>query len=211
MVLIDLTLIAGPEKEGHAPFHTEERTITPQEGAPYVALVYHFQHTGMVGTYIDFPGHIRATDDGTDAANYPVEKLFRVPAAVIHLDRENGSGAVTGAELAAAGPPPPVGGALVINALGQRRFDQIEKRSVYLSLDAVEWILATGVHLLVSDIYESRALHGVFERLFAGGVSAVCQPVQLHRLTRPRVKLTALPARFPGVTQLPCRLLAEMD
>ena len=34
--------------------------------------------------------------------------------------------------------------------------------------------------------------------------------VNLDRLTKPYVKLTALPIRLQGVTQLPCRVIAEM-
>ena len=100
--------------------------------------------------------------------------------------------------------------ALVINALGAARFDEIEERSVYLELDAVEWIIASGVQLVVADVYESRALHGVFPALFAAGIATVCCPVNLHQLITPEVRLTVLPVRFPGVTQLPCRVVAEV-
>jgi kynurenine formamidase len=120
---------------------------------------------------------------------------------------------ITRQELEAAAPPPGpdgYGGALIVNALGTRRFDEIEERSVYLARQAAEWIVETGVHLLVSDVYESDTdPQNNFPALFGGGVSTVCCPVNLHELTTPRVRLTALPLRFPGVTQLPCRLLAE--
>jgi hypothetical protein len=129
---------------------------------------------------------------------------------VVHLDRVGGSGAVSAAELAAACPRGRPRPALVINALGQRQFDAIETRSVFLSDGAVEWIVRRNVRLLVSDIYESQAIHGVFKVLFAHRVATVCAPVNLHLLTSPRVKLTALFLRCPGVTQIPCRLVAEV-
>ena len=208
--LIDLTLAIPGPGEPKAAATLREMAITGESGTSYTGMIYDFAHGSMVGTYIDFPGHIKETDDGADADNYPLERLVGAGATVIHLDRPDESGAVTAEDLAAACPAEVAGGALVVNALGERRFDEIAQRSVYLSTDAVRWILDTGVHLLVSDIYESRALHGVFLDLFAGGVSTVCYPVSLHRLTAPRVKLSAVPVRIAGVTQLPCRVYAEM-
>ena len=210
MRLIDLTLpVPGPNGNSSAA-RVEERLIA-HGTTKYTAMIYHFVHESMAGTYIDFPGHIKETDDGLDSANYPAEKLFRIEAAVIHLERGDGSGAVTADELQAACPSLVNSNALIINALGKLRFDEIEERSVWLNKDAVRWIISTNVHLLVSDIYESKALHGVFYDLFGSGVSTVCCPINLHLLTAPRVKLTVLMARFSDVTQLPCRLLAEME
>ena len=204
--LIDLSLPIPPRAPGGAAAVTlEERRIQK-----YTGMIYHFRHDSMAGTYIDFPGHIKETADGCDAANYPMEKLFRVAATVIHLDRADGSGAVTAAELAAACPRPFRGQALVLNALGARRFDQIESRSVWLAPDARAWIIARKIHLLVSDIYESQALEGVFRELFEAGITTVCQPVNLPALTAPYARLTALPVRFATVTQLPCRVVAEL-
>ena len=210
MHLIDLTLPVSGPTGNNSSVRVEERIIA-HGTTKYTGMIYHFAHDSMVGTYIDFPGHIKETDDGLDAEHYPIEKLFCVDAAVIRLNREDGSGAVTVAELQAACPCRVNGGALIINALGKLRFDEIESRSVWLDKDAIQWIINTGVHLLVSDIYESKALHGVFYDLFGSGVSTVCCPVNLHMLTAPRVKLTVLMVRFSGVTQLPCRVLAEME
>ena len=140
-----------------------------------------------------------------------LSKLAGVPAAVLHLDRADGSGAVSAAELQAICPPLDGCGALIVNALGNRRFDDIVERSVWLQADAVEWICRTGIHLLISDIYESQPLHGVFLKLFAAHVVTVCYPVNLHLLNQPRVRVWALPLRIPGVNQLPCRAFAEMS
>jgi kynurenine formamidase len=165
----------------------------------------------MVGTYLDLPGHIRETDDGLDAAGLPLEGLYRVEASVLHMDRGDGSGGVSGEDLERAGPGAVPGGALVINALGARRFDEVAFRSVWLETSAVRWIRDSGVRLLVSDIYESPGLHGVFYDLFRAGISTVCHPVDLHRLSAPRGRLTVLPVRIAGVTQLPCRVVAEWE
>jgi kynurenine formamidase len=210
-MLVDLTLEAEATQQGRPTAQAREVVITPDRDPPYTAAVYDFRHNGMLGTYLDLPGHIRATDDGADAANFPLARLYRLSAAVLRLDKASGAGEVTEAELAAAGPPPPAGGGLVVNALGSRRFDQIDPRSVYLGRRAVEWIVDSGTRLLVCDIYESQPLHGVFARLFVAGIATVCRPVNLHLLAGPEVRLTVLTARFRGVTQLPCRVVAEME
>lgn len=212
MRLVDLTLPVPPRENDHPTARLEEWPI-PFAGGTYTAMIHHFSHWSMSGTYIDFPSHIKETDDGQDAANYPAEKLFRVQCRVIHLNRADGSGRIGADELRAACPAGlgGIGGAMVINALGPLRFDQIKNRSVFLGKDAVDWIIETGVHLLVSDVYESDVqAQGVFQDLFARGISTVCCPVNLHQLTSPQVRITALPLRQEGVTQLPCRLLAEV-
>ncbi len=211
-MLIDLTLPAQGQQEGRETVRVEER---PHElaggGGVYTGVVYHFAHDSMLGSYIDFPGHIKETDDGLDSATYPIGKLYRVPATVIRMSRADGSGGVKADELAAACPKPFRGEALVLNALGNLRFDEIVERTVWLEKDAVQWIVDRGIHLLVSDVYESQEVHGVFGDLFAGHVSTVCYPIHLNRLTQPYTTLTVLPIRFPGVTQLPCRILAEVE
>ena len=209
MKLVDLTMPVQAEQNGSATSRMTERPIHHGQDT-YAARIYQFSHDSMVGTYLDLPGHIVQTDDGMDAASWPADRLYRIETSVVHLNREDGSGAIGADELAAACPTPDGLPGLVINALGPRQWDDIEERSVYLAPDAVQWIIDRGTQLLVSDVYESAPPRAVFLDLFRGGIATVCYPVNLHHLTSPRVTLTALPARFPGVTQLPCRILAEV-
>lgn len=192
----------------------EKRLIPLRSGnTAYTGVVYNYAFDSMQSTYIDFPGHIVETDDSVRADSMPISDLYRRPADVIHMDFNDGEGAVTSADLIAACPPAPDGTekakVLIINALGHKNPRDISERSVFLDGSAVQWIIESGYKLLVSDIYESRALHGVFKMLFSHGVTTVCEPVNLFRLTAPRVWLSAIPCPIPGVTQLPCRLLAE--
>ena len=211
MTLVDLTLPITTASTGQPAACLEKWPIVAGDDS-YTANVYSFAHDSMAGTYIDFPGHVEHTDDGQDASTYPLEELYRLSAEVIHLNREDGSGLVSAEELAEAGGDSGPARALVINALGDRRFDEIRSRSVYLGRGAVDWIIQKGVHLLVSDIYESDdAPQGVFPALFGAGISTVCNPVNLHLLRGRGIRITALPLKFPTVTQLPCRLLAEID
>lgn len=208
--LIDLTLPAPVAQSGEPTCRLEERHLTCGD-LPYTGMVYHFRHDSMAGTYIDFPGHIKESDDGLDAATYPLEELYRISAAVVHLNRTSGSGRIGAKELSEAYPRVSGACALILNALGSRRFDEIEERSVYLGRDAVQWIIDCGFHLLVSDVYESNTNpQQVFNQLFAARVSTVCCPINLNLIDCPVVTMTVLPLRFRGATQLPCRVVVEL-
>jgi len=202
MKLIDLTFDSGFESE-------EYNLDLKSPGIKYTAVCYDFKMNSMAGTYIDFPGHIAETDDGQNAKNYPLEKLFRRDAKVIHMNRT--AGAVTAKDLADNCPCKLNNGdALIINALGKLRFDEVPERSVYLDKSAVDWIIDQGVELLISDIYESTELLGVFYYLFEAGISTVCFPVNLDELRAPETKITILSLPLKGVKQIPCRVIAEI-
>ncbi len=209
MNIVDLTFEPGKAPGGF--FNTQRKDVyLKSPGVEYTGIIYEFTVSSMAGTYIDFPGHIAETGDGQDAFNYPLEKLYRRRAVVIRLDRQNDSGGVTAAELAnACQSDIRPGDALIVNALGHCQFNEINERSVFFEQDAVEWIIGQRVELLVSDIYESKALLGVFYRLFQAGISTVCFPVNLNKLTVPEVKLTVMPLPVRGVTQISCRVVAE--
>lgn len=210
MRLIDLTLPI-PEVENGKPTSQIEEWPIDAAGISYTGMVYNFSHWSMSGTYIDLPGHIKETDDSVRAGDYPLDKLYEVPSMVIHLDRSETPGKISAGELEQACSVPIIGGGLVINALGSKRFDEIPERSLALSKDAVAWILDHGVHLLASDVYEhADEPENVFMDLFSGGACTVCYPVNLHLLDSAAVNLTVLFPRFPGVTQLPCRIIASL-
>lgn len=207
MPTIDLTWDFIGER--FAPEIQKEEVFLSSGMTRYTGVVYRMIHDSMSGTYIDFPGHIAETDNGVYADNCPLEDVFRVPASVIHLERASGDGAVTAADLEKAFGGKVSTPALVINALGKLEPSEIELRSVYLDDSAVQWIIDCKCRLVVSDIYESQALHGVFLKLFNAGITAVCMPVNLHKLTARFVNLTVLFAKMPCITQLPCRAVAE--
>lgn len=203
MELIDLTFDSGVKAE-------EYRLSLESPGIKYTGVCYNLKMNSMAGSYIDFPGHIAETDDGQDAKNYPLEKLYRRPAKVIHLNRT--AGAVTAEDLKRSCPNlPDKGDALIINALGKLRFDEVPERSVYLEKSAVDWIIEQEIELLISDIYESTELKGVFYYLFAAGISTVCCPVNMDKLTKTEVKITILPLPVDGIVQIPCRIIAEIE
>lgn len=211
MKLVDLTLQI-PQRENNHPLVATDEWLLSGKGMSYTGMVYHFNHWSMSGTYIDFPGHIKELDDGMDASNYPLEKLYEVESVLLRLDRDPYSGKIHADELeTACGVVGRIGG-VIVHALGDRRFPEISGCTVSLASDAVQWIVDKGAHLLVSDVYEnSQDPENVFWHLFSAGVSTVCIPDNLSQLRGKVVNLTVLFPRFPGVTQLPCRLTARMD
>ena len=187
---------------------TEHEVALKSDRTQYTGVVYDLHTRTMIGSYIDFPGHIKETDDGVRGDNVNLADFYGIDCAVIHLDRANCPGGISAADLEAAYGGVPDTPAVIINALGSTRSFDIPQRSVYLELDAVEWLKKTPCKLLVSDIYESQALHGVFLKLFAAGVTTVCHPVHLGKIAAREVKMTILFSKLP-ITQLPCRLIVE--
>lgn len=205
MKRVDLTRRWDGEKD---VYHSVLREVPlHSESTNYTGMVYEITTSSMLGTYIDFPGHIKETDDGMTGAKFPFEELYRAKAAVIHLARTEGP--VTGAELEAAFGGVPETRVLIINALGELDENDLPKRSVYLDDSAVEWIIKAGIRYLISDIYESQALYGVFLKLFGAGVTTICSPANLSAVQSKFADVTCLFLPLADVTQLPCRLIAE--
>ena len=211
MKLIDLTC---PMEETYKNKPAVIPSILPLKikGKPYSAVIYDFNWGGMMGSYIDFPGHIKETDDGVDAFNAPLENLYELPAAVIHLKREGAPGPIRAKELEEIPVKVPQGGGLIVNALGKKRFSEAPPNSVYFGRDAIEWIVATKIKLIVSDVYENhKNPEGVFVKFFKAAIATVCLPINLDLIEKNYVKLTALCVKARGVKQLPCRVIVRED
>ena len=206
MAYVDLTADFRGRKV--LPEIVQREVALKSDKTEYTGVVYNISTSTMMGSYIDFPGHIRETDDGVNGANSDLADFTNMSAAVIRFDRAGKPGGITAEDLENAYGGVPDTQAVIINALGSVSSFDIPPRSVYLTLDAVEWLKKTPCKVLVSDIYESTALEGVFLKLFEGGISTVCEPANLHKLPAGKVKLTVHFAKIP-ITQLPCTLVAE--
>jgi kynurenine formamidase len=161
----------------------------------------------MTGTYIDFPGHIAEFDDGADAANYPIERLFMVETTFIRLDRAGKGREITAEELDAAGVEVR-GDGLFIHARGETPWFESPKDIPYYGPSAIDWIVARKIHLFLSDVYEKRPdQQGIFVELFRRRIACVCCMVNLSRVSQRYVKVCAIPLPAAGVKQVPCRLL----
>lgn len=206
MTCVDLTM-RGIGRDA-VPEIAERHVALRSAATAYTGVVYTTTGSSMLGSYIDFPGHILETDDGRRADNVDLAGFYRMEASVVRLDRPGGSGGIDAAELEEAYGGVPDTPVVIINALGARGPMDIDPRSVWLTMDAVEWLIRSKCRILVSDVYESKALEGVFLKLFRAGISTVCEPARLHELTARQVKLTISFVKFP-VTQIPCTLVAE--
>ncbi len=206
MAYVDLTADFRGRKV--LPEIVQREVALKSDKTEYTGVVYNISTSTMMGSYIDFPGHIKETDDGVNGANSDLADFTNMSAAVIRFDRAGQPGGITAEDLEKSYGGVPDTQAVIINALGSVSSFDIPPRSVYLTLDAVEWLKKTPCKLLVSDIYESTALEGVFLKLFEGGISTVCEPANLHKLPAGKVKLTVHFAKIP-ITQLPCTLVAE--
>ena len=206
MAYVDLT--AGFRGRKVLPEIVQRDVALKSDKTEYTGVVYNISTSTMMGSYIDFPGHIKETDDGVNGANSDLADFTNMSAAVIRFDRAGQPGGITAEDLEKSYGGVPDTQAVIINALGSVSSFDIPPRSVYLTLDAVEWLKKTPCKVLVSDIYESTALEGVFLKLFEGGISTVCEPANLHKLPVGKVKLTVHFAKIP-ITQLPCTLVAE--
>lgn len=205
MTLVDLTRRKGRVNQNAEILASD--VPLKSENTQYTGVIYSLKTSSMEGTYLDFPGHIRETDDGLRADNAPLKDFYRIPASVIHLNRKNGG--VSAFELEEAFGGIPKTPWLIINAMGETDETELPLRQVWLDHSALDWILAAGIRCLISDVYESPSLHGVFLKLFQAGVSTVCCPANLHSVTAKEVLATCLFLPLENVTQIPCRLIAE--
>ena len=210
MRIIDLSLVIGTEIESTPQGETYIIKL-PIKGDVYDGVCHRFEWNSMSGTYIDFPGHIARFDDGSDAANYPLEKLFMVETTFINLKREGRERAITAEELDAAGVEV-TGEALFIHAREGTPFYRSKENIPYYDPSAIEWIVSRDIRLFLSDVYEKQPdQQGIFVELFRRGIACVCCMVGLEQVTQQQVKVCAIPIPAAGAKQVPCRLFVVED
>jgi len=183
--------------------------IPTPEGNCYKGVIYDFPLSSMSGTYLDFPGHIEEFYDGKDAANYPLKKLFLVETTVIKLKRKGMPREIDGKELENTGIAVKTPGLLIkVDDWNQASPEEIAQAPFY-GKSAIRWVVSKRINLFISNVYENHAdRQGIFVEFFRAGITCVCVPVNLDRITRERIKICAIPLKIPGAVQLPCRLLA---
>jgi len=187
--------------------------IQMPEGDRYKAVIYDdLQLSSMSGTYVDFPGHFEEFDDGLNAANCPLEKLLMVETTVIRLKRKGLPREIAGQELEAAGVPVMTPGLLIIVDDWDISLPEQAAEAPFYGKSAVRWVASRKINLFVSNVYENHAdSRGIFVETFKAGITCVCIPAHLDRITKERIKICAIPLRIPGAVQTPCRLLAVED
>lgn len=206
MRIVDLTLPVGSPGD-KTPEHETYILKLPIKGNTHDGVCHRFQWHSMTGTYIDFPGHIAEFEDGADAANYPIEKLFMVDTTFIRLDRAGKGREITAEELEATGVEV-TGDALFIHARSETPWYESPEDIPYYGPSAIEWIVSQDIHLFLSDVYEKHPdQQGIFVELFRHGISCVCCMVNLSQVSQQQVRVCAIPILAKGAKQVPCRLL----
>jgi arylformamidase len=165
---------------------------------------------GNTGTYIDSPFHRFA--DGVDLAGLPPERLLDVPAV-----RIDATGATTLAVGAGAFEGHQLRGRAVLVHTGFDRFwrtDAYLRDNPFLTLDAVELLVAAGVALVGIDSLNidstadlARPAHS---GLLGAGIPIVEHMTNLGALPHEGARLTAIPAPIRGTGTFPVRVLAVL-
>lgn len=183
--------------------------IPMPDGNCYKGVIYDFSLSSMAGTYLDFPGHIEEFDDGKDAVNYPLKKLFLVETTVIRLKRKGLPREIDGRELEGAGVAVKTPGLLIKVDDWNLSAPQEIVQAPFYGKSAIRWVVSKKINLFISNVYENHVdRQGIFVEFFRAGITCVCIPANLDRITRERIKICAVPLKIPGAVQSPCRLLA---
>lgn len=199
-----------------APFHKvqvlTERLPLKSDRTAYTGMIYYCNHGSMETSYLDLPGHIAETDDGSHAANIDLCDYYRRETMLLRITPPDTEYGITPDDLEAARNGRPWQKWVIINALGNFDDGYIPSRKIYLTLEAVDHLIKNGVKLIFSDAWESCRLEGVFLRFFEAGVSTVCNLANLSQLPADgtfEVSLGFIPYTG-GVTQIPVSVIAEI-
>lgn len=199
-----------------APFHRvqvlTERLPLKSERTAYTGMIYYYNHGSMETSYLDLPGHIAETDDGSHAANIDLCDYYRRETMLLRITPACGEYGITPEDLEAARAGRPWMKWVIINAQGTADDGYTPSRKIYLTLEAVDHLIKNGVKLIFSDAWESLRLEGVFLRFFEAGISTVCNLVNLSKLPEDQTfKVTVGFVPYTGnVTQIPVSVIAEL-
>lgn len=235
MNVIDLTGVIREGMWNYEPPFPAFR-MKPLDKVPWVkGDVYCEVFEGMhsqTGTYLETPAHYYGNDKSYLVADIPVSKLVDIPCKVLMLDEREYAGEYEGAE-AVAGPRKPIDAETLKRCPGSERIAEGDAilvatgwgkhwmdacyldQSPYFTYDAMQWLISQRPFLLGSDFPRWDNLErseGFFADFFAANILMLAPCVNLEQVTRPDVRLTALPLHIPGTSAVPCRaVIMEED
>jgi len=173
-----------------------------------------------IGTHIEGPYH--CLDDGKKLDELPVEK-FIGEAAVIDLTRKTTSNReITRDDLQVSGNHVKEGDIALLKTGYDKQFidDQLQSedymsKSIYLSDDAVDWIIEQGIKNVGIDFWsierypiDPKVGEPKHIRLFKEDIPLIHSLVNLVRIESKRVFFIALPLLISGLDSSPVRALA---
>ena len=141
----------------------------------------------------------------------PLERLI-LKTSVIKLPKGPGE-KITVEELEKTNVEIKEGEGLIVST-GWEKFwnkENFVKDSPHFTPESMDWVLNKGISLLAGDmtIYDDYYNPtGLLKNLFSRDVLVVAPLINLDKITKPKVKLIALPLKVKGVSGCPCRVIA---
>ncbi len=159
---------------------------------------------GHVGTHIEAPFH--CLKKGADLSQIPIERLGG-DAVILNLTNAKAEGGVTLEQVQAAAKA----------AGGVRKDDIVFCRmgpTQYFSTASLQWLVDQGMKMMGVDSagveLENDATHANVNHLllFRAGIPCIENLANLDRVSRPRVKVYAMPVPVRGLDAFPLRVIA---
>jgi arylformamidase len=159
---------------------------------------------GHVGTHIEVPFH--CLKKGADLSQVPVDRLVG-DAIILDLTKAEAEGGVTVEQVQAAAKA----------AGGMRKGDIVFGRmgpTQYFSTASLQWLVDQGMKMMGVDSagpeLENDTTHANVNHLllFRAGIPVIERLANLDKVSRPRVKVYALPIPARGVDAFPLRVIA---
>ena len=159
---------------------------------------------GHVGTHMEAPFH--CLKSGADLSQIPLDRLVG-DAVILNLTNASAEGGVTLAQVQEAAKA----------AGGVRKGDLVFCRmgpTAYFSTPPLKWLVDQGMKMmgvdssgveLADDKTQANINHLV---LFRAGIPLIENLANLEQLSRPRVKVYALPVPVRGLDAFPLRVIA---
>jgi arylformamidase len=164
------------------------------------------------GSHVDAPEHF--VKGGKQIHELPLD-TFLGPAVVADVRHRMPGGGITGADLdKAAGSDLQEGDRLLLRTDCNVDYDgsmEWQKRSPYLTNDAIDWCLGRRVPIVGFDMYhgadapDSSVVFNTSRRFQEAGVVTMPYLKNLGAISRKRVTLIALPLKMIGVEASPIR------
>jgi arylformamidase len=165
------------------------------------------------GTYLETAAHMFR--GATTIDEVPLERMF-LDAAVIQLRDVGPNEPITAAELEASGIEVHPGDALLVCSGWDRKWrdEDFVTNCPYITREAMDWIFDQRVSLMGADLprfdsWEKPQLF--FADFFGRDILLLAPVVNLRAISRPRVRLIALPLKVKGVCGSPCRAVVIED
>jgi arylformamidase len=169
------------------------------------------------GSHVDAPEHF--VKGGKQIHQLPLD-TFIGPAVVADLRHRMPGGGITAADLDKAAPELRHGERLLLWTDCNKDYDgsaEWQKRSPYLTNDAIDWCLERHTVIVGFDMYhgadapDSPVIFNTSRRFQESGVVTMPYLKNLDRISKRRVTLIALPLNIIGVEASPIRAVVLED